>query len=168
MGYTKTRSIQHGVSSRHTSQGICADMRVADVKAADFTMGVFAGLVMDKSNVVTTTSFSPRLLRYETGQYATKHCDAITEDEMAQFDTPHQHLFTMIAYLNDEYTGGELVFDALDLCIKPVAGDVYIWCNVVNPIEKMQRKAYCVNRKSRHRSLPVKTGTKHSLVKFFI
>jgi len=53
------------------------------------------------------------------------------------------------AYVNDDYEGGELYFRLQELNIKPKAGDLYIFpSNYMYP----------------HRAMPVKSGTKYSIV----
>lgn len=74
------------------------------------------------------------------------------------FDVHSDHGFSYIctvstvAYLNDEYDGGELWFKHLDQKIKPEAGDVVIFPSTF---------IYA------HASLPVLSGTKYSAVTMF-
>jgi hypothetical protein len=56
---------------------------------------------------------------------------------------------SVVAYLNDDYDGGELYFPRFDLTIKPKQGDV-----VVFPSTYIYE----------HASLPMKSGTKYSVV----
>ena len=56
---------------------------------------------------------------------------------------------SLVAYINDDYEGGELQFRLQGLNIKPKAGDLYIFpSNYMYP----------------HRAMPVKSGTKYSIV----
>ena len=56
---------------------------------------------------------------------------------------------SLVAYLNDDYSGGELYFRLQNLMIKPEAGDLFIFpSNFMYP----------------HRAMPVGEGTKYSLV----
>jgi predicted 2-oxoglutarate/Fe(II)-dependent dioxygenase YbiX len=55
----------------------------------------------------------------------------------------------MVGYLNDDYEGGGLRFDKIDLEVKPRAGDLYIFPS-----------SYLFS----HSALPVKSGTKYSVV----
>ena len=56
---------------------------------------------------------------------------------------------SMVSYPNDDYDGGELEFKIQDIKIKPKAGDTYLFpSNYMYP----------------HRSCPVKSGTKYSMV----
>jgi hypothetical protein len=56
---------------------------------------------------------------------------------------------SLVAYPNDDYLGGELYFRLQELKIKPRAGDLYVFpSNFMYP----------------HQSMPVESGTKHSIV----
>jgi hypothetical protein len=56
---------------------------------------------------------------------------------------------SLVAYPNDDYLGGELEFRLQGLKVKPKAGDLFIFpSNYMYP----------------HKSLPVESGTKHSIV----
>jgi hypothetical protein len=56
---------------------------------------------------------------------------------------------SMVAYLNDDYEDGGLRFDKMNLEVKPKAGDLYIFPS---------------NYLFSHSALPVKSGTKYSIV----
>lgn len=71
------------------------------------------------------------------------------------FQEHHDHGFSyncvvsLVAFPNDDYEGGELFFRLQGITIKPKAGDVYIFpSNFMYP----------------HRAMPVKSGTKYSMV----
>jgi hypothetical protein len=71
------------------------------------------------------------------------------------FQEHHDHGYSynctvsLVGYLNDDYEGGELSFRLQNLMIKPEAGDLFIFpSNFMYP----------------HRAMPVKSGTKYSLV----
>lgn len=71
------------------------------------------------------------------------------------FQEHHDHGYSynctvsLVGYLNDDYDGGELSFKLQNLMIKPEAGDLFIFpSNFMYP----------------HRAMPVKSGTKYSLV----
>lgn len=71
------------------------------------------------------------------------------------FQEHHDHGFSyncvvsLVAFPNDNYEGGELYFRLQDLMVKPKAGDLYIFpSNYMYP----------------HRAMPVKSGTKYSMV----
>jgi len=56
---------------------------------------------------------------------------------------------SMVAYINDNYEEGGIRFDKIDKTIKPKAGDLYIFPS---------------NYLFSHAALPVKSGTKYSIV----
>jgi hypothetical protein len=71
------------------------------------------------------------------------------------FQEHHDHGFSyncvvsLVAFPNDDYEGGELYFRLHNVTIKPKAGDLYIFpSNFMYP----------------HRAMPVKSGTKYSMV----
>jgi hypothetical protein len=71
------------------------------------------------------------------------------------FKEHHDHGFSynctvsLVAYVNDDYDGGELYFRLQGLNIKPKAGDLYIFpSNFMYP----------------HQAMPVHSGTKYSIV----
>jgi hypothetical protein len=71
------------------------------------------------------------------------------------FQEHHDHGFSyncvtsLVAFPNDDYEGGELYFRLQDATIKPRAGDLYVFpSNYMYP----------------HRAMPVKSGTKYSMV----
>lgn len=57
-----------------------------------------------------------------------------------------------VLYLNDDYEGGELFFPKLNIYIKPKAGQLYLFPS-----------SFIYS----HKSLPVKSGTKYSVVTMF-
>jgi hypothetical protein len=71
------------------------------------------------------------------------------------FKEHHDHGFSynctvsLVAYINDDYDGGELYFRLQNLNIKPKAGDLYVFpSNFMYP----------------HQAMPVHSGTKYSIV----
>jgi hypothetical protein len=71
------------------------------------------------------------------------------------FQEHHDHGFSynctvsLVAYINDDYEGGELYFRLQGLNLKPKAGDLFIFpSNYMYP----------------HRAMPVHSGTKYSIV----
>lgn len=71
------------------------------------------------------------------------------------FQEHHDHGFSyncvvsLVAFPNDDYEGGELAFSIQGVTIKPKAGDLYVFpSNFMYP----------------HRAMPVKSGTKYSMV----
>ena len=71
------------------------------------------------------------------------------------FKEHHDHGFSynctlsLVAYVNDDYEGGDLFFRLQDLKVKPEAGDLFIFpSNFMYP----------------HQAMPVESGTKYSIV----
>lgn len=71
------------------------------------------------------------------------------------FQEHHDHgysyncVVSLVAFPNDDYEGGELSFKLQDVVVEPKAGDLYVFpSNYMYP----------------HRAMPVKSGTKYSMV----
>lgn len=80
------------------------------------------------------------LVKYGVNQHFQEHSD---------HGYSYNCTVSLVAYLNDDYEGGELYFRIQDLMIKPEAGDLFIFpSNFMYP----------------HKAMPVKRGTKYSLV----
>lgn len=80
------------------------------------------------------------LVKYGPNQHFQEHCD---------HGYSYNCTVSLVAYLNDDYEGGEIYFRLQDVTIKPSAGDLFIFpSNFMYP----------------HRAMPVKSGTKYSLV----
>lgn len=75
------------------------------------------------------------------------------ENQHFQIHSDHGYSYTcvlsLVGYLNDDYEGGELYFDKLNLKIKPKAGDLYLFPS-----------SYIYS----HAAMPVTSGTKYSVV----
>jgi hypothetical protein len=79
-------------------------------------------------------------VKYGPGQHFQEHSD---------HGYSYNCVVSLVAYPNDDYTGGELEFRMQGLKVKPKVGDLFIFpSNYMYP----------------HKSLPVKTGTKNSIV----
>ena len=79
-------------------------------------------------------------IRYGEGQHFSYHSD---------HGWSYISVVSMVGYLNDDYEGGGLRFDKINLEVKPRAGDLYIFPS-----------SYLFS----HSALPVKSGTKYSVV----
>jgi len=69
------------------------------------------------------------ILRYREGQKFVPHVDA-TPASTASSPTGHQakdRQLTLLAYLNEDYEGGELFFPSHNLTLRPKAGDVVVF-----------------------------------------
>jgi len=79
-------------------------------------------------------------VKYGPGQHFQEHSDN---------GYSYNCVVSLVAYPNDDYTGGELEFRLQGLKVKPRAGDLFIFpSNYMYP----------------HKSLPVESGIKHSIV----
>jgi hypothetical protein len=79
-------------------------------------------------------------VKYGPGQHFQEHTD---------HGYSYNCVVSLVAYPNDDYVGGELEFRLQELKVKPRAGDLFIFpSNFMYP----------------HKSLPVESGTKHSIV----
>jgi hypothetical protein len=79
-------------------------------------------------------------VKYGPGQHFQEHSDN---------GYSYNCVVSLVAYPNEDYLGGELEFRLQGLKIKPRAGDLFIFpSNYMYP----------------HKSLPVESGTKHSIV----
>lgn len=79
-------------------------------------------------------------VKYGPGQHFQEHSD---------HGYSYNCVVSLVAYPNDNYSGGELEFRLQGLKVKPRAGDLFIFpSNYMYP----------------HRSLPVESGVKHSIV----
>lgn len=84
-----------------------------------------------------------KLLKYEKGQYFKDHRD----------DHPlNPRTISSVAYLNDNYLGGELYFKYFDFKYQPSAGDLIIFPS---------------NYAYTHESLPLTKGTKYAIIGFW-
>ena len=166
--FQRTRTIQYGMSNHNTSHQTSIDISHSESALLATTQNCLGWHNVAKTNVYCKQLTNPTLLRYQKYQYAASHVDALTPEEMAQQDTEHQHKFTSIAYLN-ESVGGELWFQHYDKVFKPEVGDIFVWKNVVNPVNRQTSTTTCTSdTRSMHSSLPVMHGTKYALALFFI
>jgi predicted 2-oxoglutarate/Fe(II)-dependent dioxygenase YbiX len=79
-------------------------------------------------------------IRYGKGQHFQEHAD---------HGFSYSATVSLVAYVNDDYEGGNLYFPKLNLDIKPKAGDLYIFPST-----------YLFS----HRAMPVESGMKFSVV----
>lgn len=79
-------------------------------------------------------------IKYGAGQHFKEHTD---------HGYSYVCVLSSVGYLNDDYEGGELYFPKFNLVVKPEAGDLYLFPS---------------NFIYSHQALPVKNGTKYSIV----
>lgn len=87
-----------------------------------------------------------QLLRYGSGQHFHEHHDFIHRH-------PHPRILSLVAYPNDDYDGGDLVFPQQNLRVKPRKGSVIVFPSAFT---------------HSHASLDVTKGIKYSIVTWFI
>jgi prolyl 4-hydroxylase len=87
-----------------------------------------------------------QIMRYRPGQQYRTHLDRIGEGT-------NQRLMTGIIYLNDNYSGGETRFPALDLDVRGKQGDMLLFRNLTDEGE--------VDMEMRHAGLPTSAGVKY-------
>ena len=98
-------------------------------------------------SVVCDTGFG--LLRYRVGGEYKAHVDNVAGTSLVE----GSRQLSAIAYLNDDYLGGELAFPRQSLRFKPTAGDILMFpANFCYP----------------HASLPITQGTKYAVATWFV
>lgn len=104
-------------------ESIAKKMTELDAKIRSFLKNVY--FEENGFSIVSYTWSRPlELIRWKEGSSLAKHSDGSSDP--AEF--PLIKMGTLI-YLNDEYEGGELVFNDYDIIIKPEPGDMIIFPN---------------------------------------
>lgn len=86
-----------------------------------------------------------QILRYSPGQEYKPHVDALP-------GIANQRAWTVLVYLNDDYSGGETGFTELDLTVRGNPGDALVFRNI-SPDGRSDGR-------TRHAGLPVTSGVK--------
>lgn len=73
---------------------------------------------LDKTNYTLEMKIIPIRI-WESGSYMGPHCDS--------YDGSSEIAFSIVMYLNDEYTGGEISFPNHNISIKPQVGSLIIF-----------------------------------------
>lgn len=97
----------------------------------------------------------PKVLHYRPGETFAEHFDYLNPDEPAfarELATRGQRSDTFLIYLNDDFTGGETHFPALDIAHTGATGDALLFSNV--DAEGKPDEA------TRHAGLPPTSGEK--------
>ena len=82
-------------------------------------------------------------VKYEEGHHFEEHSD---------HGDAYVCTVSGVGYLNDDYEGGELFFPKINIFIKPQKGDLYLFPS-----------SFIYS----HKSMPIKSGTKYSIVTMF-
>jgi len=98
----------------------------------------------------TYRTYDIQLLKYYSGGYYKKHYDYFDNMKPSNFSN---RKYTLLVYLNDEFTGGTTKFIRLNKEIKPKKGRVVIWENISN--NKF-------NEYTEHQGMPI-IGEKYAL-----
>lgn len=92
----------------------------------------------------------PYLLRYKVGGTYNKHADSEGyEQDSRRWYRSCDRDVSLLIYLNDDYQGGELLFNRLNYTYKPRTGDLVLFPS---------------GNLFLHQSLPITRGTKYALV----
>lgn len=106
--------------------------------------------------------YEPYLRKYPPGSYLKMHADAegyygSNPEPLKNYDPGNQmsevlNEYSSILYLNDNYQGGELYFEELDLLIKPTANQLVFFPS---------------GSEFRHEVKPVLSGDRYTLASFY-
>lgn len=108
------------------------------IRAINRRVAAISGTDIDQGEALS-------VLRYRPGQQFRMHHDAIG-------GVANQRVKTVLIYLNDGFRGGETVFPAAELTIKPALGDAVVFANTLAD----GRPDLAAN----HAGLPVTSGVK--------
>lgn len=144
-----------GYSQKMPEYRNCEDIKIAEIQSPrNETEKLVVALWKDlkKSQAIAVDDYCSKYslvmnywevmncIRYGEGQHFQEHAD---------HGFSYSATVSLVAYPNDDYEGGNLVFPKLGLDIKPRAGDLYIFPST-----------YLFS----HRAMPVKSGMKFSIV----
>jgi prolyl 4-hydroxylase len=87
-----------------------------------------------------------QIMRYRPGQQYRPHVDGVGGGA-------NKRVLTAIAWLNDDYEGGETAFTELGLTVRGRKGDLLVWRNLLDD--------GALDRGMRHAGLPVTRGAKY-------
>lgn len=144
-----------GYSEKRPSYRDCEDIKIGEIiNPVNETQKLVADLWSDLKKAQDAavqdycTKYSVKMnywevmncIRYGKGQHFQEHAD---------HGFSYSATVSLVAYVNDDYAGGNLFFPKLGLDIKPRAGDLYIFPST-----------YLFS----HRAMPVEDGMKFSIV----
>jgi prolyl 4-hydroxylase len=96
-----------------------------------------------------------QIQKYEDSQFVKNHVDYFNDGVEI---TNNDKMATLIVYLNDDFDGGETLFNNLGYKIKPQKGSALFFNYNYSEI---------VNKKTRHEALPVSNGVKY-IITFWV
>jgi len=96
------------------------------------------------------------IVKYSEGDYYLPHLDAFGGVGDITHPEAGDRLITGIAYLNDDYTGGETLFNSQDIKVKGTQGDLLVWRNL--------NKDGSPNKNTLHSGQPITKGSKYIAV----
>lgn len=95
-----------------------------------------------------------QITKYEKNDFFKVHSDALTKEQLPVLGP--QRLWTAVLYLNDGYSGGELVFPYKQKAFVPKQGDLVCWPNVDGKRKVLKDMDHC--------SMTIFNGTKYIAV----
>ena len=72
-----------------------------------------------------------QLQKYPEGGYYKEHFDAKSEDNFQKDESFSQRKYSIIIYLNDDFSGGETIFPK-NISVKPLQGRLLLFSNLLN------------------------------------
>ena len=73
-----------------------------------------------------------QLQKYPEGGYYKEHFDAKSEDHFQKDESFSQRKYSIIIYLNDDFSGGETIFPKKNISVKPLQGRLLLFSNLLN------------------------------------
>jgi hypothetical protein len=144
-----------GYSEKRPSYRDCEDIKIAEIKnPINETQNLVSSLWNDLK-ISQNIAVEDYCSRYNIKMNYWEVMNCIRYGEKQHFQEHADHGFSysatvsLVAYVNDDYEGGNLYFPKIGLDIKPKAGDLYIFPST-----------YLFS----HRAMPVESGTKFSIV----
>jgi hypothetical protein len=151
----------------HHTHGKGLSYRQIDNKMLKYFASYITPLIAERStgfyemNVITDIDLHYAF--HPSGSYLDPHTDVIgwVQEfyEENNYETQEKYFpyfwsghLANILYLNDDYEGGELFFPKINIFIKPQKGDLYLFPS-----------SFIYS----HKSMPIKSGTKYSIVTMF-
>lgn len=144
-----------GYNTKLPSYRDCEDIKIAEVENPHTNTQKLVGELWSDLKRVQDVAVQDYCSRYNVKMNYWEVMNCIRYGKGQHFQEHADHGFSysatvsLVAYVNDDYTGGNLFFPKLGLDIKPRAGDLYIFPST-----------YLFS----HRAMPVEDGMKFSIV----